>query len=127
MDAKEKQLNYERADKLYAEQNFALAIVSGIITMILGAGIYAVASLAAGGPSISVMIVAIGAAIGLTVQFLGRGIAGRFAVAASVLAMISYPLTKFFTIALYTSTRRLSREEGLAIHTFERGHKQLIE
>lgn len=166
MDLEEKQLNYERAEELMEEQNFGVAVVSGTITMLLGSGIYAVAALAAGGPSISVMIVAVGAAIGLAMQNLGRGITTNFAVAASVLAMISYPVAKLFTIALYTakmeqlstmellsserisamwewvlsgfrlldlifwitaigaasffSKRRLSREEGLAIHTHER-------
>ena len=166
MDQEEKQLNYERAEKLYGEQNLGAALVSGTITMILGSGLYAVAALAAGGPSISVLIIGIGAAIGLAMQFLGRGIDTKFAVAASVLAMISYPVAKLFTIALYTakveqlsamelltgkqigamwgwflsgvrlldliflvaaigtasflSKRRLSREEGLAIHTYER-------
>jgi len=102
MESEEKQRNYERAEGLLKEQHFGVAVLSGTITMILGSGLYAASALAVGGPSVSVMVVGIGAAIGLTMQYLGRGITARFVVAASFIAMIGFLVAKLFTIALYT-------------------------
>ena len=67
------------------------------------------AALAAAGESVGFMVVGIGAAIGLTMQYLGRGLAAEFVVAASFLAMIGCLMAKFFTIALYTANSQRSR------------------
>lgn len=102
MKPEEKQRNIELAEALLKEQALGVAMVSGVITMILGSGIYAVVALVVGGDSVSVLVIAIGAAIGLSMQYLGRGITTDFTVVASLIAALSYPVAKFFTIALYT-------------------------
>ncbi|HNP64377.1 MAG TPA: hypothetical protein PKH39_10630 [Woeseiaceae bacterium] len=102
MEQDEKQRNYALAEELLDEQAMVAAMVSGFITMILGSGIYAVTALVVGGDSVSVLVIGIGAAIGLSMQYLGRGITTDFTVVASLLAALSYPVAKFFTIALYT-------------------------
>ena len=86
MDQEEKQRNYELAEKLLSEQNFGPAVIAGAVAMILAAGIYGV--MASGGVSYSFMAAGIGIAIAFTMRFLGRGIATKFALVASVYAIL---------------------------------------
>ena len=163
MDQEEKQRNYDLASSLLSEQNFAAAAISGAIAMILVAGLYG--AMASGGMAYSFMAAGIGVAIGFTMQFLGRGIDTKFAVVASVYAVLGCLLGNLFAgviyvarvnsvstfdvllrtppselaswiaadlqfvdlvfwiaaigAAAYFAKRRLSREEGLAIHMNE--------
>lgn len=103
MKPEEKQRHLELAEELLKEQNFGAAAVSGAIATVLGGGIYAVAAFIAGGQSVSVLVIAIGAAIGLVMQYLGRGITAQFSLAAAAFGFVSYPLARMCTIALYTS------------------------
>ena len=164
MKEEERQQQFELAETLLSEQNFVAAIISGAIATVLAAGIYAVMTAFSGGTSYSFMAAGIGAAIGFTMQFLGRGIDGKFAVVASVYAVLGCvlgnllavvlmiskadqvsPLTVISSIptgellgwvfadlqlmdlvfwmaavagAAYFVKRRLSREEGFALYTY---------
>jgi hypothetical protein len=87
MDNEEKQKNYEIARKLIAEQNFTAAIVAGAIATLLAAAAYAI--------TVSVLPIAhgfavagIGVVIGVSMGFLGRGIATKFAVAATLYTIL---------------------------------------
>jgi phosphate/sulfate permease len=164
MTPEQKEQNYERAKVLLSEQNYQAALISGLIATILAAGIYAVIAVVAG-YSVSYMAIALGAFVGFTIQFLGRGIESRYAVLASILAVFGCVLGNFFAglillarnygesasdiasqitfqslvdstvsgfrpltilfwllavaAASYFAKRRLSREDGLAIYTYE--------
>ncbi len=84
--------------------------------MILGSGVYAVAAVLADGSSITVLVVAIGAIIGLTIQFLGRGVSTAFVVLGALLGLLSFVVAKLFTIALYTvRVDQLSMSQLLSI------------
>ena len=100
MDAEQEQKNYELAEKLLSEENFAVAMVAGIVAMILAAATYAVIVIAGGGYSVGFMAAGIGAVVGLAMQYLGRGVRLRFAIAASILAIVGIFLGNVFTIAI---------------------------
>lgn len=165
MDSLEKQRNYDLAAKLLTQQNFGTAVISGLIAMVLSAGLYGIVKALADNLYYSILAAGIGIAIGLTMQFLGRGIERNFAVAASVLALLGCMLGNMFAIvtkfalanaespfgvlhnaevselyrwmfselrfadlmfwaigiggAAYFSRRPLTREEGLALHTYK--------
>lgn len=110
MKPEERQRQLELAEQLLKEQNFGAAVIAGAIATVLGSGFYAVAALLAGGPSVSVLVIAIGAAVGFMMQFLGRGITTHFSLAAAAFGLVSYPLARLCTIALYTS-----KAEGISI------------
>ena len=103
MKPEEKQRHLELAEELLKEQNFGAAVISGAIATVIGGGIYAVAALLAGGQSVSVLVIVIGAAIGFIMQYLGRGITTQFSLAAAAFGLVSYPLARLCTIALYTT------------------------
>ncbi len=165
MEQEEKQRNYDLAEELLSEQNFIVAVIAGAVAMILAAGIYSVMTSASGGFSYSFMAAAIGIAIGFTMQYFGRGIAMKFAVVASIYAILGCILGNLFAAVLYVARanqispfdvllnvpasemsgwvfadlqfadlifwiaavggavyfvkRRLSREEGVALHMYE--------
>jgi len=166
MDQEEKQRNYDLAESLLSEQKLVSAAIAGAIAMVVAAGIFGV--MASGGVSFSFMTAGIGVVIGFTMQFLGRGIATKFAVVASVYAVLGCLLGNLFAVVIYVARvnsvsfadvllntpiadlagwimsdlqfvdiifwiaaigaaayfakRRLSREEGLAIHIYEMNH-----
>jgi len=83
MNQQEKQQNYERAEKLLSEQNFTAALIVGAVAMILAAAFYAIAANTFRF-SYGFAIAGIGIAVGAAMQFLGRGISTKFAVAAAI-------------------------------------------
>jgi len=103
MDREEKQRNYALAEDLLSEQNFVPAVIAGAIAMLLAAGIYGLTTLASGGFSYSFMAIGIGIAIGFTMQYLGKGIATRFAVVASIYAVLGCILGNLFAAVLYVA------------------------
>lgn len=110
MDKKEQ---YKLAEKLYQEQNFIAAVIAGGVAMILGCGIYAVIAITLEPESVSVVYIVIGALIGVAMQFLGRGVSGKFALAAALIAFVGYPAARFVTIALFERTTGLDSPVGI--------------
>jgi dipeptide/tripeptide permease len=98
----EKQKNYELAEKLISEQNFAAAVIAGAIAMLLAAVAYGIVverwpttyGFAAAG---------VGTVVGFFMGFLGRGISAKFSVVAAV----------------FLAKRALSRSERLALGLYE--------
>lgn len=83
MNDEEKQKNYDLADKLISEQNFAAAVVGGAVATILAAAAYGLI-VARWSFSYGFVAAGVGIVIGLSMQFLGRGISMKFAVIATV-------------------------------------------
>ena len=97
MDQEEKQRNYDRAEVLLSEQNFTAAVIVGAAATILAAAIYGiiVAKLRF---SYGFAALGIGIAVGISMQYLGRGIDMKFAVAAAVYTIAGCLLGNVFRV-----------------------------
>lgn len=99
MNHEEKQQNYDLAERLLSEQNFAAAVVAGAVATVLAAAIYGVIT-AITGFAYSFTAAGIGVVIGLTMQFIGRGIAMKFALVAGIYAFAGCMLGNLFTAVM---------------------------
>ena len=100
MTPEEKEQNYKLAAQLLSEQRFGPAAIGGIVAAVLGAGIYAVVTVATG-YAIGFLAIGIGVIVGFTMQYLGRGIETKFVVVASLLAVIGCILGNIFAAILF--------------------------
>ena len=99
IDDEEKQKNYELAAKLISEQNFAAAVIVGAVATLLAAVAYGI--IVATWPfSYGFAAAGIGIVIGLSMQFLGRGISMKFAVAATVYTITGCVLGNLFRVVM---------------------------
>ena len=91
----EKQKNYELAEKLISEQNFAAAVIAGAIAMLLAAVAYGIVverwSITYGFAAAGV-----GTVVGFFMGFLGRGISAKFSVVAAVYTVAGCILGNLF-------------------------------
>ncbi len=99
MNDEEKQKNYELADKLISEQNFAAAVIVGAVATILAAAAYGII-VATWAFSYGFVAAGVGIVIGLSMQFLGRGISMKFAVVAMVYAITGCVLGNLFRVII---------------------------
>ena len=99
MKQEDKQRNYELAENLISEQNFAAAVIVGAVATLLAAVIYgittAIWSFASGFAAAG-----IGIAVGISMQYLGRGIETKFAVTASVFTIAGCVLGNVFRVVM---------------------------
>ena len=120
MNDEEKQKNYELAHKLISEQNFAAALIVGAVATLLAAAAYGI-TVATWAFSYGFAAAGIGIVIGLSMQFLGRGISTKFAVAATVYAIIGCVLGNLFrvivelAVANATSPIDVLRNDSLSV------------
>ncbi|MGB5335415.1 MAG: hypothetical protein WBN07_07330 [Woeseiaceae bacterium] len=99
MNNDEKQRNYELAEALMSEQNFAAAVIVGAVATLLAAAAYGM--LVVLWPfSYGFAAVGIGIVIGLGMQFLGHGIALKFAVVAAVYTVAGCALGNLFALII---------------------------
>ena len=102
MNQEERQQNYDLAERLLSEQNFAAALISGAVATVLAAVIYGVIT-STWNFSYSFAAAGIGIVIGLAMQYLGRGITKKFAVMAGVYTVAGCMLGNFFTAVIDTA------------------------
>ena len=95
MDDDEKQKNYELAEKLISEQNFAAAVIAGAIAMLLAAVAYAIV-VEALPISYGFAAAGVGVVIGFFMGFLGRGISTKFSIVAAVYTVAGCVLGNLF-------------------------------
>jgi len=95
----EKQENYELAEKLISEQNFAAAVIAGAVATILASFAY--------GMTVAVWPIAygfaaagVGIVIGFAMGFLGRGITKKFAIAAALFTFVGCVLGNVFRVVI---------------------------
>ncbi|MGI9200226.1 MAG: hypothetical protein ACR2QL_04155 [Woeseiaceae bacterium] len=99
MNNEEKQKNYALADELYSEQNFVAAAVIGVIAAVIAAAAYGIIA-TKWSFSHGFAMASIGIVVGISMQFLGRGISAKFAALAAVYTIAACLLGNIFTVAL---------------------------
>lgn len=95
MHDEEKQKNYELAEKLISEQNFAAAVIAGAIATILSTVAYGII-VETWPVSYGFAAAGIGIVIGFFVGFLGRGISMKFSVVAALYTIAGCVLGNLF-------------------------------
>lgn len=95
MHDEEKQKNYELAEKLISEQNFAAAIIAGAIAMLLAAVAYGLV-VEAWSFTYGFAAAGVGIVIGFFMGFLGRGVSMKFSVVAAVYTIVGCVLGNLF-------------------------------
>lgn len=95
MNDEEKQKNYELAERLLSEQNFAAAVIAGAVATILAAAAYGL-TVATWAFSYGFAAAGVGIVIGLSMGLLGRGVSTKFAVAATLFTISGCILGNFF-------------------------------
>ncbi len=91
MDNEEKQQHFAIAARLVSEQNFAAAVIAGAVAAVLAAVAYGI-TVARWPFTYGFAAAAIGIVVGLSMQFLGRGISTKFAVVAAVYTILGCAL-----------------------------------
>ncbi len=99
MDDEEKQKNYELADKLISEQNFAAAVIVGAVATLLAAATYGI-TVATWAFSYGFAAAGVGFVIGLSMGFLGRGISTKFAVVATLYTITGCAIGNLFRVII---------------------------
>lgn len=95
MNDEEKQKNYESAEKLISEQNLTAAVIVGAVATLLAAAAYGI-TVETWPFSYGFAAAGVGIVIGLSMQFLGRGISVKFAVVAAVYTIAGCVLGNLF-------------------------------
>jgi len=108
MDQEEKQRNYDIAEVLLSEQNFAAAVIVGAVATLLAAAIYGITT-SLWDFSYGFAAAGIGIAVGIPMQYLGRGIKMKFAVAASLYTIAGCALGNVFRVVM-----DLARANGIS-------------
>lgn len=84
-------------EKLRLEQRYSLGITAGIVTGIIGALLWGAITLATG-YQIGYVALAIGAGVGLSIRYAGKGVDQVFGITGAIIAILSCLLGNFFSI-----------------------------
>ncbi|MFI1743140.1 hypothetical protein [Thalassobellus sediminis] len=84
-------------DKFKAEQDYPKALIAGLIVGIAGGLLWAAITVATE-YQIGYMAIAIGAGVGLTMRYIGKGIDQIFGITGAVIAILSCLLGNFFSM-----------------------------
>lgn len=90
-------LSFKDMEKFKSEQNYPMAILAGTAVAILGAILWATITVATE-YQIGYMALAIGAAVGLSIRYTGKGIDQIFGITGAILAILGCLLGNFFSI-----------------------------
>jgi hypothetical protein len=101
------QITEETLDKLRLEQNFQMALISGITVGLIGALLWGAITVATE-YQIGYMAIAIGAGVGYSMRYFGKGIDPIFGISGGVIAVLSCVLGNFFSIIGF-----IANSEGL--------------
>jgi hypothetical protein len=93
-------LNAQKIELLRSEQNLTLGVLGSIVVGLLGAALWAAISLSTGW-QIGYMALAVGAGVGFTMQYLGKGIDQSYGIAGAVIAILSCLLGNFLSIMAF--------------------------
>ena len=94
-------INEEKYNSLIIElkekENFSFAIIAGILTSLIGAGIWAVVTVASG-YQIGWMAIGVGFLVGMSTRFAGNGISPQFGYSGAFFALLGCVLGNFLSI-----------------------------
>jgi len=90
-------LSDKNLEKFKFEQELPKAILTGIIVGIIGALLWGTITVVTG-YQIGYMAIAIGAAVGFSMRFVGKGIDQIFGISGGIIALLSCVLGNFFSI-----------------------------
>ena len=108
-------LSNEVLERLRLEQNLPLAIVSGVGAGLIGAILWGVITVTTN-YQIGYMAIAIGAGVGFSMRFLGKGIDQVFGITGGAIAVLSCFVGNFFSvIGFYANTEDLEFLETLLL------------
>lgn len=88
--------------ELKSKENFVLAITAGIVSAMVGAGIWAAVTVATG-YQIGWMAVGVGFLVGFSVRIFGKGISEQFGYAGAICALLGCIVGNFLTIVAFIS------------------------
>lgn len=83
--------------KFKSEQEYSKALISGLIMGLIGALLWAVITVSTGF-KLGYIALAIGAGVGLTIRYMGKGIDQIFGITGALIALLSCLLGNFFSI-----------------------------
>ena len=95
--------------EMKSKENMVLAVVAGLVSSLVGAGIWAAVTIATQ-YQIGWMAVGIGFLVGFSVRYLGKGISAPFGIIGAAFALLGCLLGNFLTIAGF-----IGIEEGIGI------------
>ena len=107
MDESEKQKHYALAEKLLSEQNFVAAMIAGAVATVLAAVAYGLV-VSTWRYSYGFAAVGIGIVVGLAMGYPGRGISTKFAIVASLYALVGCFLGNVFMAMIVSEIGRAS-------------------
>jgi hypothetical protein len=87
-------------DRLRDEQNLMMGVLAGLVAAVLGAAIWATATIATG-QQIGWLAIGIGFLVGAAVGMVGKGIDRKFGFAGAALALVGCALGNLFTVAYF--------------------------
>jgi hypothetical protein len=90
-------LSDKNLEKFKSEQQFPKAIITGIIVGMIGALLWGAITVTTGF-QIGYMAIAIGAGVGFSMRFIGKGIDQGFGLSGGIIALLSCLLGNFFSI-----------------------------
>ncbi|WP_321515645.1 hypothetical protein [Marinifilum fragile] len=102
-------LTEEQVEKLRMEQNLAMAIIAGSFVGIVGAILWGMITVATN-YQIGYMALAIGAGVGFSMRYTGKGMDQVFGISGGIIAILSCVLGNFFSIIGY-----VANAEGLTL------------
>lgn len=111
-------LSSEILEKLRLEQNLPIAILAGIGTGLIGAILWGLITVTTN-YQIGYMAIAIGAGVGFSMRYIGKGIDQIFGIAGGVIAVLSCFIGNFFSvIGFYANAESLEFLETLLLFDY---------
>lgn len=93
-------ISQQKYQALLQEQNLSLAITGGILVGLLGAVLWAAITVATGW-QIGYMALAIGAGVGFSMRYLGKGIKQVFGITGAAIAVFSCVIGNFLSVLAF--------------------------
>lgn len=91
------ELSPEQLEKLRKEQNYTAGFFTSFIIGVFGAALWAVITVSTN-YQIGFMAIAVGAAVGFTMRFFGKGVDQKFGITGGIIALLSCVLGNIFGI-----------------------------
>jgi hypothetical protein len=120
-------LNDQKVKLLRSEQNLTLGVIGSIVVGVLGAVAWAAITVATGW-QIGYMALAIGAGVGFTMQYLGKGLDQYFGISGAIIAVLSCVLGNLLSVlAIISQMEEISYLDTLLYFDYSYTFPLLVE